>query len=459
VFDWLFINWQKIVVPLIAFLATLIVGFWSGRIIDDVLKRRQAKSKWPRSQIIRTSIRHTVLFWFFLLGVIISTQVSVLSLDVKSIVAKAAGSLFVFSLGRIIIIFLDRTLKRYLPAVKASYQAILLTINVLRITVIVVSLIIVLQVWGIPTTPILLVTAVIVLAIAFVLINVAPHFLAGIQLAASQHIKGGDFIKLESGEEGYIVDMKWNNTQIKTLDNKLIIIPNNRLLQQKVINYGKPLKKAKESFHFFSRTHLTELTGLQAKNLKEFVDIIKTIPDAVMYYHTHHFLEEHHYLTLEPSNDFGIWVTDSLGEEALGERISSINAFDFPTLGVLKERLVDIIEEHLAKSPNSRETMKGREFYFMKSVAVIVPTNYFADDLNEFKEILSKISIGSLYFHIFESRMRLGKGLNDFSVWMRDSLGENELSEQIERFDPFSCTLEGLRLTLIQSIEKHIRQI
>ena len=87
--------------------------------------------------------------------------------------------------------------------------------------------------------------------------------------------------------------------------------------------------------------------------------------------------------------------------------------------------MVGIIEERLAKGSDSREAMAGREFYFMKSVSVILPTPYVAHDLREFVETLRKISLGSLYFHVFESRLRLGRGLNDFSIWMKDSLGED----------------------------------
>jgi hypothetical protein len=267
----------------------------------------------------------------------------------------------------------------------------------------------------------------------------------------------GDYIKLETGEEGYVTEISWNNTRIKALDESIVIVPNNRLLQHTVINYGHPLKKAKEPFRFYSRTHLTELTGLKAKNLRELVDILKKAPEAVIYYHTHRFLEEHHYLTPEPSNDFAVWVSDALGEEVLGERLVSVNTFEFPSLGALRDRLVGIIEEHLSKGSNAREAMAGREFYFMKSVSVVLPTTYTVHDLREFIETLRKISLGSLYFHVFESRLRLGRGLNDFTIWLRDSLGEEELGEEIARFDPYTYTLEGLRSTLIQLIEKRIK--
>jgi hypothetical protein len=202
---------------------------------------------------------------------------------------------------------------------------------------------------------------------------------------------------------------------------------------------------------------MTELTGLKARNLHELVDILKKVPDAVIYYHTHRFLEQHHYLTPEPSNDFAVWVSDALGDEVLGERLASVDTFEFANLGALRERLVGITEECLAAASNLREAMPGEEFHFMKSVSVISPTSYVVRDLREFVETLRKTSLGSLYFHIFESRLRLGRGLNDFSVWMQDSLDELELAKNIAQLDPYTYTLEGLRSALIQLIEKRIK--
>ena len=122
-----------------------------------------------------------------------------------------------------------------------------------------------LDIWGMPTTPLLLLIVVAVLAAALALRNAAPNLFAGFQLSATQQIKVGDYIKLETGEEGYVTEISWNNTRIKALDESIVIVPNNRLLQHTVINYGRPLKKAKEPFRFYSRTHLTELTGLRPK--------------------------------------------------------------------------------------------------------------------------------------------------------------------------------------------------
>jgi hypothetical protein len=200
-----------------------------------------------------------------------------------------------------------------------------------------------------------------------------------------------------------------------------------------------------------------ELTGIKAKNLKELVDILKNAPDSIVYYHTHHFLEEHHYLTPEPANDFAVWVSSILGDEVLGENLASIDAFGFPALGALRERIVNVIGEYISSGQELRKAPEGREFYFMKWVSVILPTPYAARDLREFVEALRKLRLGSLYFHIFESRLRLGKVTNDFSVWMKDILEEQELAEAIEKVDPYTYTLEGVRSQLIKLIERRIK--
>lgn len=454
--EWLIDNWQKIAIPVVAFLATYVVGWWLRKVLGTLFERWKTKMQWQGSQLAKIYLSRLLFFWFLILGVAMGIQVSVLSEDVQLVTTRAAWSLFFLSLGWALAILGERLAKIYLPRIKASQPTIIIVINAIRILIIFSAVLTILEIWGITTTFALLIIAVAVLVIALALRNAVPNLFAGIQINATQHFKVGDFIKLETGEEGYIDAMSWNSTRIKALDDRLIVIPNNRLLQHKVVNYGKVLNKATVPFRFYSRTHLTELTGLRAKNLREFVNIMKKASDAVIYFHTHRFLEEHNYLTPEPSNDFAVWVTDALGEEVLGEKIASVNTFEFPNMKTLRERFINIIEEHLAKGNDSRETMTGREFYFMKSVAVVMPTPRLAHDLREFVEILRNGSLGSLYFHIFESRLKLGKGLNDFSVWLRDSLGEEELADRIARFDPFTYSLEGLRSALIQLVEKRI---
>lgn len=205
-----------------------------------------------------------------------------------------------------------------------------------------------------------------------------------------------------------------------------------------------------QPFHFYTRVHLPELTGLKAKNTTELLDYIKKVPGSVIYHHTHRFLEQHQYLSPEPPNDFAYWATSALNDPKLGEKLSSINTCDFSTIRALREKIVDTIERYLKSSKNaSKEVDEGREFYFIKSISFVFPTKQMASTLNEFVAILEQVSINTIYFHMFEAKLRLEKETNDFSLWLEMELGEKELARKISKLDPYTHTMEGLRKKII----------
>jgi len=216
----------------------------------------------------------------------------------------------------------------------------------------------------------------------------------------------------------------------------------------------------REPFHFNTRLHLRELTGLKARNLEELLTHIKTVPGSVIYHHTHHFLQQHQYLSPEPPNDFAYWVSEALNEVKLGEKLASINTCEFSTIRALRDKIASAIEGHLEKSKGKlKEASEGQEFYFVKSVSFILPTPYQASNLEEFASVLKKITIDAIYFHMFEARLRLEKGTNDFSVWLETGLQEAELAKKITRLDPYTYTMERLRTKLIQLVENRVTKI
>src|SRR3989338_5910625 len=197
------------------------------------------------------------------------------------------------------------------------------------------------------------------------------------------------------------------------------------------------LIKANEPFRFHTRLHLSELTGLRATTLGQLLDIIKTVPGSCIYHHTHRFLQQHQYFSPEPPNDFAHWVSEVLSEDELGERLASIDTVQYTTIRHLREKIIATIEEYLKKnkSANIKFVRAEEEFHFIKSVSFILPTHYLAYDLKEFAEILSKITIDSIYFHVFEARLRLDQANNDFANWIEYSLGDKELADMFARLD------------------------
>jgi len=55
---------------------------------------------------------------------------------------------------------------------------------------------------------------------------------------------------------------------------------------------------------------------------------------------------------------------------------------------------------------------------------------------------------------MFDAKLRLGKGENDFSRWF-EHLGEHTLAEEVTRLDPYTYTLESLRNKIVRLMEEH----
>jgi hypothetical protein len=208
--------------------------------------------------------------------------------------------------------------------------------------------------------------------------------------------------------------------------------------------------KADHSFRFGTLWSMVELTGLFARDFKELACHLKTVPGSVIYYHTHHYLKQHQSLSPEPPNDFAYWATQVLGETSLGERLASIDTIRYSSIRALREKIISVIESDLQSTKDMRRAPEGQEFCFMKSRSFIVPTPYEVWDLREFASAISKVSVLSLYHHMFEARLRLGRGTNDFSNWLENELDEKSLALSISRLDPYTQTLENLRAQILK---------
>lgn len=78
------------------------------------------------------------------------------------------------------------------------------------------------------------------LAVALALQDTLANLFAGVHILASKTVQPGDYIRLSSGEEGYVVDINWRNTVVRNLSNNLVIIPNGRLARTNMTNFTQP---------------------------------------------------------------------------------------------------------------------------------------------------------------------------------------------------------------------------
>lgn len=115
-------------------------------------------------------------------------------------------------------------------------------ITLIRIVIYSVGALIILQYLGISIAPILTAMGIGGLAVALALQNTLSNLFAGIHIVLSKQVKTGDYIKLDTGEEGFVVDISWRNTTVQTIGKNLIIIPNSRLASSILTNFSLPEK-------------------------------------------------------------------------------------------------------------------------------------------------------------------------------------------------------------------------
>src|SRR5262249_37420548 len=93
---------------------------------------------------------------------------------------------------------------------------------------------------GIQITPLLTALGVGGLAVALALQPPLANLFSGLQLVASRQIRPGDYVRLQTGQEGFVEDINWRSISIRERPNNLVVVPNTMLAQAIFTNYRLP---------------------------------------------------------------------------------------------------------------------------------------------------------------------------------------------------------------------------
>ncbi len=211
-------------------------------------------------------------------------------------------------------------------------------------------------------------------------------------------------------------------------------------------------------FQFMSSASLERLTGRKAHTLEDLLHLIKTCPDSSIFFHTFSAFLKFREIEVAYNSDFAIWVSKSLNEKALAEKLTAIDLSEHNTIKSLKARLIEIIELYREQKPDAFKKTANEPFYLHNITRIVYLTDKFAYDLRSFRDLLLRISHYSLYFHYIESRLNSHLHTDDFSTWIEDSLNIPELARMIRKIDINVYTLEGLRNRIIQLIDDHLKE-
>jgi hypothetical protein len=216
------------------------------------------------------------------------------------------------------------------------------------------------------------------------------------------------------------------------------------------------LEEIIKQFEFRQCINILRSIGKKARNIRELSDLIAVVSDECIFHHTYqYFLKEH---VLEYTSDFAHWTGESLEERALSEHLSNIDPYDFKNINDLRKHILFVIEDYLKNFPEPREALPGEEFYFNETVTLIFPVGIIARNLAEFLTAIKYIDSGSIYYHFYEARIRLGGGIDDFSRWIEDHFDKKDLAKMIRDIDPFMHTIEEIREHIVEAVEEEVRK-
>jgi small-conductance mechanosensitive channel len=230
---------DDLIVAGVALAAGLVAGFLL-RLLLRWLGKHASRTRWGGDDVIVDALR-TVVPWTAVAGGAAAAAAALpLTAGVGHHVNQGLTVLLIavstVSAARVIA-GLVRTVTQSRSGVAGSAT---IFVNITRVVVLAMGFLVMLQTLGISIAPLLTALGVGGLAVALALQDTLANLFAGIHILASKTVQPGDYIRLSSGEEGYVVDINWRQTTVRQLSNNLVVIPNGQLAQANMTNYTQP---------------------------------------------------------------------------------------------------------------------------------------------------------------------------------------------------------------------------
>ena len=236
-------NPMGLVLPMAIFAATLVAGWVVRRLVLRALDTWTSRTGSRAGLILTQALRGPILIWTVMLGVHLGLQVSDLPERYTAWGSKTLLVLWIVSLTIMSMRVAGTLVRHYGDQVPGALPVTTLTENLAQLAVVLLGIVVLLRALGLEITPILTALGVGGLAVALALQDTLSNLFAGFYVAVARQIRLGDYIKLNTGEEGYVTDIGWRSTTIRGLSHNMVIVPNAKLAQAIVTNYNLPERR------------------------------------------------------------------------------------------------------------------------------------------------------------------------------------------------------------------------
>ena len=241
------LTWQDLLVSLAIVAGSVLAAFLFSRILFRLMLRATSVFPGDLDDHLVSEAKGPVTAYIILLGVYLAVKIpldlphtmdSVID-RVASVAAIAVGAYMINAVGTSGLTWLQEYLGNT-PAANTSSWALPLARRGLLIIVAGMAVMVSLDILGINITPLIAGLGIGGLAVALALQPTLSNLFAGTYVITEGVVNPGDYIDMEGGVSGYVVDVNWRSTRLRTWGNNLVIVPNSRFAETVITNYSKP---------------------------------------------------------------------------------------------------------------------------------------------------------------------------------------------------------------------------
>lgn len=188
--------------------------------------------------LVADTARRYVPFWIILAGAGLGVRYAPLHPAWIHRIDRLIMVFLILSVSLALSSMLTHLIRRY--AQRLNLGATTLVENLFRVVILGMGLLLILSNLGISIAPLLTALGVGSLAVALALQDTLSNLFAGIYIIVNRRIRVGDFVKVDTGDKGYVTDIGWRATLLRDLNHNIVIIPNTKLAQATVTNFHLP---------------------------------------------------------------------------------------------------------------------------------------------------------------------------------------------------------------------------
>jgi small-conductance mechanosensitive channel len=230
-----------LIVPVLLFIAVIAAGLILRKILFRALLNWSARTQSKLGDLVTDTLRGPAFLWTIMLAIHVATQNSSIPLQYQRYIHPTLEVLWLWSLISAASRFAGRAIRIYGEHISGTQSVTSITEKLAQTVIVLLGIVWLLKVvFDLSLTPILTTLGVGGLAVALALQDTLSNLFAGFYVSLSGLVRIGDYIKLNSGEEGYVTDITWRCTTMRTVGYNLVVVPNNKLGQATYTNYFLP---------------------------------------------------------------------------------------------------------------------------------------------------------------------------------------------------------------------------